>query len=82
MANFILMNAEMQITVEKVRANPPSGRWIVSETQAGYEVRCGNALLVTVNGRKPRVFRNLDTLAKKLKEEIGLTEFEVIKLKS
>jgi len=76
------MDVQAQITVEKVRSNPPPGKWIASETEGGYEVRCGNALLVTVNGRKPRIFRSLDTLAKKLKEEIGLTEFEVVKLKS
>lgn len=75
------MKSQTQITVEKVRHSPPPGKWIVSEIDDGYLVRCGDAVLVTVNGGKPRVFKKLDTLVKKLREEIGVTEFEVVALK-
>lgn len=71
------MNRE-KLTVETVRARPPAGQWIVAEVDDGYIVRCGEAVLYSVNSGRPRKFRSLDTVVKKLREEIGITEFEVV----
>lgn len=69
-----------KLTVETVRANPPAGHWTACEIEDGYIVRCGEAVLYSVNSGKPRKFRSLDTVVKKLREEIGITEFEVVAL--
>jgi hypothetical protein len=72
------MRPARNITVETVRVRPPEGDWILSEVERGYTARCGDAVLYTVNSRKPRVFRTLDTAVRKLRDEIGVTKFEVI----
>jgi hypothetical protein len=73
------MNTQPILTVKTVRSGKPAEKWVVDEIEGGFMVRCGDAVLRTVNGHgKPRVFRSLDTVIKKLREEIGVTEFEVI----
>lgn len=68
-----------KLNVRAIRQRPDAGaHWVAAEVDGGYMVRCDDAVLVTVNGQKPRLFKNLDTLAKKLKEEIGITSFEVV----
>lgn len=73
----------MQITVEQARAveQLTPGQWVVSQTDGGWTVAKGGAVLASVNSKQPRIFRSLDTVARKLKEEIGVTQFQVEALK-
>jgi hypothetical protein len=65
--------------VKQFRASgdPRAGAWIAMEVEGGYLVKCGDAVLSTVNGRKPRLFRKLDSVVSALKVELGVTRFEV-----
>jgi hypothetical protein len=76
------MNIARQITVRADRQKPPMDEWTVCEVDGGYTVRCGDAVLCTVNGRTPRRFRSLDTVLHALKEELGVTRFQVEAMKS
>lgn len=60
-----------------VRQRPPADEWTVCEGSEGYTLRCGEAVLCTVNGRTPRHFRSMDTVVQVLKEELGVTKFHV-----
>jgi hypothetical protein len=76
------MDFARHITVRAVRHRPPTDDWIVCEIEGGYTVRCGDAVLCTVNARTPRRFRSLDTVLHALKEELGVTRFHVEAMKS
>lgn len=78
-----LMETAKAITVRGLRQKGPllDAEWIANEVENGYTVRCGDAVLFTVNGGKPRVFRSLDTLKHTLTQEMGITEFKVGALK-
>lgn len=69
----------MQITVEQARAveKMTPGQWVASRTADGWTVAKGGAVLASVNSKQPRIFRSLDTVYRKLKEEIGVTQFQV-----
>jgi len=71
-----------QITVRGVRQHPPADEWIVCEEREGYTLRCGDAVLCSVNGRMPRHFRSMDTVVQVLKEELGVTKFHVEVMKT
>ena len=73
------MNTARHITVRGLRLNPElPGFWVATETDSGgYTVRCGEFTLNTVNGKKARVFKSLDSLKQVLQKEVGVTEFKV-----
>jgi hypothetical protein len=58
-----------------------AGDWVAFEVEKGYTVRCGDSVLYTINGGKPRVFRSLDSVKQTLAQEIGITEFKVEAMK-
>jgi len=51
--------------------------WTISETPEGWIVRRGSAVLISSNCKKPRRFASVDTAIRRLKEEIGVTDFKV-----
>lgn len=69
----------MYITVEQARAvnlfSP--GSWTLTETPKGWLVHRGEATLVGVNTRRPRIFKSLDGAVKRLVAETGVKEFRV-----
>jgi hypothetical protein len=78
------MTSIAHINVKQIRASgdPRAMPWTVTEVDSGgYLVKCEGAVLETVNGRKPRVFRSLDSVVNALKDELGVTEFKVETLK-
>jgi hypothetical protein len=77
------MTSTAQCNVKQIRANgdPRAASWTAVGVDGGYLVKCGDAVLATVNGRKPRVFRRLDSVVSALKDELGVTEFKVEALK-
>lgn len=70
-----------QMTVRGVRkqAEGMAGEWVAVEAadQSGYTLRCGDVELCTVNSKRPRVFRSLDTAKQALRDEMGITRFAV-----
>lgn len=77
------MTSLAQRNVKQIRAkgDPRIGSWTAVKVDGGYLVKCGDAVLVTVNGRKPRVFRKLDSVVSALYDELGVTEFRVETMK-
>jgi hypothetical protein len=80
-ASYVVMKTPRHhITVEQARAvqlfNP--GAWTIQRTPEGWICRKGDALLVGINTRKPRVFKTTDGAIKRLKAEAGATEFRVL----
>jgi hypothetical protein len=74
------MKALTHLTVKKMRSIDPEilrGPWVVREVDDGFAVRCGDLVLHSVNSRKPRIFRNLDTAFRNLRDELGVKEFKV-----
>jgi hypothetical protein len=68
------------ITIQEARAVErfSPGQWTVSEVDGGgWTVRRGDTVLYAKNGRQPRIFRSLDTVIRNLREEIGVTAFQV-----
>ena len=67
------------ITVEQARAvnlfSP--GTWTLTETPEGWLVHRGEATLIVVNTRRPRIFKSLDRAVKRLTAEVGAKEFKV-----
>lgn len=80
------MTNVQHMTVRDFRKHASSlaGDWIAAADEASgtYTVRCGDAVLCTVNARKPRRFRSLEVLRQALKEELAVTEFRVTVVKS
>lgn len=74
------MKALKRLTVKKMRSIDPgmlNGPWVVRELDEGFDVRCGDLILHSVNSRKPRIFKNLDTAFRNLRDELGVKEFRV-----
>lgn len=73
------MTSLAQRNVKQIRAggDPRAQSWTAMEVDGGYLVKCGETVLSTVNGRKPRLFRKLDSVVSALKVELGVTRFEV-----
>lgn len=74
------MKVAQRLTVEKIRKMGPEaaqGPWVVLAVEKGFNVRCGESLLHSINSGKPRVFSSLDTAYRNLKDELGVTEFKV-----
>jgi hypothetical protein len=72
-----------QITIQQARAvnafSPTS--WTISETPDGWVVRHGDATLIASNSRQDRVFASVETAIRRLKAEVGVTEFRVEAMK-
>jgi hypothetical protein len=77
------MTSLAQRNVKQIRAkgDPRVGSWTAMKVDGGYLVKCGDTVLATVNGRKPRVFRKLDSVVSALQDELGVTEFKVEAMK-
>lgn len=74
------MKAIKELTVKRLRHLGPEtlpGPWVVRETDDGFDVRCGELVLHTINSRRPRIFKNLDTAFRSLRDELGVEEFKV-----
>ncbi|MBK4739200.1 hypothetical protein [Noviherbaspirillum pedocola] len=74
------MQALKQLTIKKIRELPPEmagGPWTVVEVERGFNARCGDYVLYSVNSHKPRLFRSLDTAFRNLRDELGVKEFRV-----
>lgn len=74
------MKALKHLTVKKMRSIDPQilrGPWVVLEVENGFAVRCGDLPLHSVNSNRPRIFRNLDTAFRNLRDELGVKEFKV-----
>lgn len=74
------MRTSMQhITVEQARAvqafSPAS--WTITETPEGWLVHRGQATLIGINSRRPRIFKSLDRAVRRLAVEAGVTRFNV-----
>jgi hypothetical protein len=73
------MRNPTHITVEQARAvnlfSP--GSWTLTETPEGWLVHRGEATLIGVNTRRPRIFKSLDSAVKRLAAEVGVKEFKV-----
>ena len=74
------MRSSMQhITVEQARAvqafSPAS--WTITETPEGWLVHRGQATLISVNSRRPRVFKSLDRAVRRLAAEANVFNFTV-----
>ena len=65
------------INVEQVRRRSYDAGWTLSETDLGWIARTEDATLVCVNEKKIRYFKSLDRAVARLREEIGVREFEV-----
>ena len=65
------------INVEQVRRLPHDSGWTLSKTDQGWIARTDDATLVCVNAKKIRYFKSLDRAVARLREEIGVREFEV-----
>ena len=79
------MKAIKELTVKNLRHLGPGGLpgpWVVREIEDGFDVRCGDLVLHTINSHKPRIYRNLDTAFRSLRDELGVVEFKVETLKS
>lgn len=76
---MFVMETVKAITVRGFRQKGPlfDSEWTANEVENGYTVSCGDAVLCTINGGKPRVFKSLDSVKQTLTQEIGITEFKV-----
>ena len=70
------------LNVLNARNHSPAGEWIAVETDEGFIVKCGDDILHSVHSAKPRLFKSLDTVHRKMREELGITEFKVVALKN
>lgn len=68
-----------EITVEQARAVQlfAPGAWTLTRTAEGWVCRKGDAILIGINTRRPRVFKTTDAAIRRLREEAGATEFRV-----
>lgn len=73
------MRNPLEITVEQARAVMPCapGAWTLCETPEGWLARRGDATLIGINTRRPRIFKCLDRAVRRLKEEVGARDFRV-----
>ena len=67
------------ITIQQARAvnafSPAT--WTISETPEGWKVMRGHATLISSNSRRDRLFASVETAIRRLKAEVGITEFRV-----
>lgn len=72
-----------RITIQQARAvnafSPST--WTISETPDGWKVKRGRATLIASNSRQDRVFASVETAIRRLKAEVGITEFHVEAMK-
>ncbi|GAC1416500.1 MAG: hypothetical protein NVSMB6_18870 [Burkholderiaceae bacterium] len=74
------MEAFKHVTVPELRklgTSAAKGEWIVSKGESGYNARIGEIVLFSVNGKKPRVFKSLESASRHLRDELGVREFKV-----
>ena len=73
------MRDPLHITVEQARAVMAfaPGAWTLSETPEGWLARRGDATLIGINTRKPRIFKSLDRAVRRLRDEVGARDFRV-----
>lgn len=68
-----------QVTVQQARAinafSPAS--WTISETPDGWVVHRGKTVLISSVSKKVRTFASVDTAIRRLKAEVGITQFSV-----
>lgn len=70
------------LNVLNARTHVPEGEWSACEVEGGFIVKCGDQILHSVHSGKPRLFKSMDTVVKKLREELGITEFKVVAMKA
>lgn len=73
------MRNSLHITVEQARAVNAfaPGAWILRETPEGWLAMRGDATLIGVNTRRPRIFASVDTAIRRLGAEVGVKSFKV-----
>ena len=73
------MRTSMQITVEQARAVNAfaPGAWTLRQTPEGWLAMRGDATLIGVNSRRPRLFKSLDRAVGRLRAEVGVRDFRV-----
>lgn len=68
-----------RMTVQQARAvnafSPAT--WTIAETPEGWIVRRGEAILISSVSKQTRLFASVDTAIRRLKLEVGATEFKV-----
>jgi hypothetical protein len=75
-----MKEASDHVTVQVLRKLGPDaakGEWVVSKGESGYNARIGEIVLYSVNGKKPRVFKSLESASRHLRDELGVKEFKV-----
>ena len=55
--------------------------WSLRETPEGWKVKRGRATVIASNSRQDRVFASVETAIRRLKAEVGITEFHVEAMK-
>jgi hypothetical protein len=71
-----------QMTVREARAiDANAADWLLSQTSDGWIVQCNGATLVTVHGKRPRTFIDLNLAISRLKEDIGVRRFRLEAMK-
>ena len=77
------MEINADVNLRKLRSSglPAIGKTVVQQTMDGYIVQLDGEVLCAVNSKRPRVFKNFETLVKSLRK-MGITEFEVNALKA
>lgn len=74
------MRTPKQLNTETMHRMEPEflqGPWVVVVDEDGFRVRCRDMMLHTVNGRRPRLYKSMDSVLRSLREELGLKEFKV-----
>jgi hypothetical protein len=73
------MRTSMQITVEQARAVNAfaPGAWTLRQTPEGWLAMRGDATLIGVNSRKPRLFKSRDRAVGRLRAAGGVHDFRV-----
>lgn len=73
------MKSTSYLTVPKARAveQIARGRWRVVEDEKGWTAIREESVLYAVNSHKPKVFCTLIAVIRQLREEIGISRFEV-----
>lgn len=73
------MSTPFHITVAQVRAVQALApqAWTLKQTPGGWIVHRGEATLVSINSRQPRVFKSLDRAVRRLAIEAGVRTFAV-----
>ena len=69
------------LNVLNARTHAPKGEWSAHEVEGGFIVKCGEQTLHSVHSNKPRLFKSMDTVVRKLREELEITEFKVVAMK-